>query len=113
MTEIELIEQLFDDLCPFVAERRSDPTALEVSTKSNPADFVTEMDTAVQERIVAAIGEAFPDDRVVGEESGMNDFPPMPAPGAGSSTPSTARQTSCGGTCRPLVFPSASPRGAR
>lgn len=78
MTEIELIERLLDDLCPFVAERRSNPAVLEVSTKSNPADFVTEVDTAVQARIVAAIGDAFPDDRVVGEESGMNGFPADP-----------------------------------
>lgn len=42
----------------------------ETSTKSGPADFVTETDIAVEEHVRAQIQQWFPDHRIVGEELG-------------------------------------------
>lgn len=44
-------------------------TELEVETKSNKSDLVTEIDRTTQDRIVTAIRESFPDDEIVGEEN--------------------------------------------
>lgn len=42
----------------------------QVSTKKNPADLVTEVDTAVERAVRAVIMAAFPDHAIVGEEYG-------------------------------------------
>ncbi|MFB6169090.1 MAG: inositol monophosphatase [Haloferacaceae archaeon] len=43
-----------------------------VETKSTPTDFVTDADHAAQDRVLAALGEAFPGEPVVGEEEGTD-----------------------------------------
>lgn len=47
---------------------------VEVSSKTSPGDLVTSVDLAVQERLVAALQEAYPSFGFLGEESGLNDF---------------------------------------
>lgn len=46
------------------------PNGAEVSTKENPADYVTVVDRAVELHVRDALGAAFPADRIVGEELG-------------------------------------------
>ncbi|HEX7039540.1 MAG TPA: inositol monophosphatase family protein [Trueperaceae bacterium] len=46
--------------------------SLGVSSKSSPGDFVTSVDLAVQERLVAALTAAFPGFGLLGEEAGLS-----------------------------------------
>ncbi len=41
-----------------------------VETKTGPTDYVTEADHAAQDRVLSVLGDAYPDDPVVGEEDG-------------------------------------------
>jgi myo-inositol-1(or 4)-monophosphatase len=78
MTEIQLIENVFDTLIPYVCERHADKKGLEVSSKSHATDLLTEVDLEVQRRIVGMIQQFFPEDIVVGEEEGYARYPDDP-----------------------------------
>ncbi len=56
------------DAARFVVDHR--PQDLQAVTKSSRTDVVTVMDQAAQERILAALAQARPDDAVLGEEAG-------------------------------------------
>jgi myo-inositol-1(or 4)-monophosphatase len=78
MTEIEVIENAFEALIPYVQKRHGDKEGLEVSSKSHATDLLTEVDIEVQRRIAALIQEHFPDDFIVGEEEGYEQYPDDP-----------------------------------
>ncbi|WP_285725478.1 inositol monophosphatase family protein [Psychromicrobium xiongbiense] len=60
-----------------VAETRSyRPSG--VTTKANPADLVTELDTRIERQVRAVIGDRFPDHGFVGEEYGGEASPGRP-----------------------------------
>jgi len=75
MDEMLFIEQVLEDLSPFLLERFENRSAMTISHKSGLADLVTEADIEAQRRIESAIHDAFPGDVLVGEESGR-DRPP-------------------------------------
>ena len=78
MSELELIEEAFDALIPYVRERHEDREYLDISSKSHANDLVTEVDIEVQRQLVSLIQEAFPDDVVVGEEGRYARYPGDP-----------------------------------
>jgi fructose-1,6-bisphosphatase/inositol monophosphatase family enzyme len=78
--DLDACAELADELAHratrrIVADR---PAADQISTKSSPADWVTETDLAVERLVREALGDRFPGHRVVGEEygtSGPDDAP--------------------------------------
>jgi myo-inositol-1(or 4)-monophosphatase len=73
MRELELIQQIFGEVVPYVKVKYTDKERLNVSRKSDPCDLLTEADITVQHIAVERIHEAFPDDAVLAEELGMNE----------------------------------------
>lgn len=55
-------------------------TGLDVELKSGKTDVVTSADRDAQDRVVEVIGEAFPDEPVVGEEAGVPSSLPSAGP---------------------------------
>ncbi|MBI5094122.1 MAG: inositol monophosphatase [Candidatus Hydrogenedentes bacterium] len=76
MTEIAFIESVLTDVASYVRERYLDRTHLEVSTKTEANDLLTEVDLETQRRVVARINAQFPGDIVVAEEANLNVLPP-------------------------------------
>jgi len=72
MNEMAFIERTLRETAPFVGEKYADRSALEVCSKSDPNDLLTEVDLAVQDRIVAAIRKEFPGDAIFAEERGLS-----------------------------------------
>lgn len=70
--ELEACAELLDELAAFALDRilAERPRADQISTKSGPADWVTDTDLAVERHARAAVIERFPDHCVVGEELG-------------------------------------------
>jgi len=75
MTEMELLTDLLRDLSAYVRERYADRASVEVGSKSEPNDLLTEVDVAVQRRAMERIAREFPSDHFVGEEEGMHGTP--------------------------------------
>lgn len=80
MNEISAIEAVLDDISAYVVERYGQRDTLVVSTKASPTDFLTEVDIAVQKRIVEHLMDIFPTDVLIGEESGLDYFKGSPPP---------------------------------
>ena len=78
MREIELIQTILADATTLVREKFAQRDALSVSSKSHPTDLLTEVDVAVQRRVVAGIRAVFPDDAIVGEEEEFSRVPADP-----------------------------------
>jgi len=75
MTELELIQELLEDTGRFVREKYADRTSLEITSKRHPNDLLTEVDLAVQDRIVARVREVFPADAIAAEERDFSRLP--------------------------------------
>ena len=73
--EIDLIQDVLSEASAIVAEKYARRESLEVGSKADPNDLITEADLAAQDLIVGRIGEAFPNDKIVAEESGMHEIP--------------------------------------
>lgn len=78
MIEIELIENAFAAVTPYVRERHADKAGMEISSKDHATDLLTEVDLEVQRRVAAMITEAFPHDLIVAEEEGRTRYPDDP-----------------------------------
>ncbi|GMW02548.1 MAG: inositol monophosphatase [Candidatus Hydrogenedentota bacterium] len=75
MTEIAFIEAELRAVSEYVRDRYNARHEVHISHKIDPNDMLTEVDLAVQERIVARIRDEYPDDIIVGEESGLHELP--------------------------------------
>ena len=73
--EIQFIRELLDELASYVRERYADRTSVEVTSKSEPNDLLTEVDLAVQQRAMERIAQVFPGDLFLAEEAGMSRIP--------------------------------------
>jgi len=78
MREIEPIEKMLSQASVLVMDYHRNLGSLNVATKSDPVDLVTQADIETQQLIVHTIGEHFPDDVIVGEESGFDRYPDDP-----------------------------------
>jgi myo-inositol-1(or 4)-monophosphatase len=70
--DLDACAELVDEVAAFAVERivAERPRLDQISTKSGPADWVTETDVAVERQVREAILARFPGHRVVGEELG-------------------------------------------
>lgn len=78
MRELELIAQIFGEAVPYVKVKYTDKDRLQVSSKSDPNDLLTEADITVQHIAIERIHEAFPEDEVLAEELGVGHNAPVP-----------------------------------
>ena len=78
MTELELIENILEELMPYVRKRRLEKDTLGIQSKEHANDLLTEVDLETQRRIVEKIQAVFPDDCIVGEEEEFSKFPEDP-----------------------------------
>jgi len=80
-SELDACAALMDEVAARAMERivTERPRADQVATKTTAADWVTETDLAVERLVREAIGERFPDHRVVGEEYGSSGGDDAPA----------------------------------
>jgi len=76
--EIALIQNQLSITSKFIRKRYADRDAVAVSSKTDANDLLTEVDAAVQAMIIEAIHARFPDDAIVGEESGYDRMPADP-----------------------------------
>jgi myo-inositol-1(or 4)-monophosphatase len=78
---VEACAELMDELAGRAIDRivADRPRADQIATKASPADWVTETDLAVERLVREAIGERFPDHRIVGEEYGTTGEDDAPA----------------------------------
>ncbi len=74
MNEISAIQEALKSVSPYVNEQYQNRDNLIVSTKTNPTDFLTEVDINVQKEIVMLIKSYFPNDTIIAEESGLDLF---------------------------------------
>ena len=79
MTEIDLITELLQENGAYAQERYACRDEIVVDSKTDANDILTEVDLAIQERIVARVRDAFPSDTIVAEEAGLSDTPDSPA----------------------------------
>ncbi|MEX2671727.1 MAG: inositol monophosphatase [Phycisphaeraceae bacterium] len=75
MREVAFIERLLPEIGAYVAASRGDRVAMQVASKADPVDLITEIDREAQRRIEQAIAAEFPNDKIVAEENGMDRFP--------------------------------------
>ena len=78
MVEIHFIEQLLSKVSPYVQSRYQERSTLEVTTKSNSEDLLTEVDLEVQRQLTTSIQRRFPEDQVIGEEFPADQVPDDP-----------------------------------
>jgi len=78
--ELSARAELVDELARWAIDRiPTRPERGQIATKTSDADWVTETDLAVERHVREAIGERFPEDRIVGEEYGATDADDAPA----------------------------------
>lgn len=75
MIELEFIQDTLHHQSKFAREAYARRASLDVSTKVDANDLLTEADLAIQDVIVQGIQAAFPGDHIVGEENGLNILP--------------------------------------
>jgi myo-inositol-1(or 4)-monophosphatase len=78
MKEITFIEQMLKVTSVLVREKYLQRSQIEVGTKSEANDLVTEVDLVVQDYIVEQIAHLFPDDIIAAEERGLANIPQDP-----------------------------------
>lgn len=76
--EIEFIKETLEEMSAFVRERYADRTDLQVSSKADPNDMLTEVDLAVQQQTSERLKQVFPEDLFLGEENDMWQPPTTP-----------------------------------
>lgn len=78
MKEIDFIERILKDLSVFLIDTYSERSGIEVSSKRDPNDLLTEVDLAVQDRIVEALAREYPGDAIAAEERDLSRNPDDP-----------------------------------
>lgn len=78
MTEIQLIEEMLRETTEIVQEKYIVRASVEVTTKSDPNDLLTEADLAVQDVICERIAQIFPNDAIAAEERNLDHQPADP-----------------------------------
>jgi len=74
-SELNFIEGFLRSQAGYVVEMYNKRKDVSISTKSNAADMLTEVDLTVQQRAVEAVNAAFPGDWIVGEEGEYTIYP--------------------------------------
>ncbi len=76
MVESDFIKTFLENNCGYVLDKFKDKYYLTVtSKKADPNNLVTEVDLTIQKRFVDAVRATFPEDLVIGEESGLDKLP--------------------------------------
>jgi len=75
MKELAFIENMLNDLAPFVRDQYANRQHVDVSRKTSPTDLVTAVDIEVQRRTMERLDAAFPGDALMAEELNMTDPP--------------------------------------
>jgi len=79
MQELDFIKRFLENHREYVLEKYHDKAYLTVTNKqADPNNLVTEVDLTIQKRFVDAVRDAFPEDLVIGEESGLDKLPDKP-----------------------------------
>jgi len=78
LKEIEFIETALSQVSDYVREQYARRESLDVATKADATDLLTEADLGVQDRLVEQIRQVFPADAIVAEERGMAGAPDDP-----------------------------------
>jgi myo-inositol-1(or 4)-monophosphatase len=73
--ELHFIESFLRSQSDFVKNGHKEKQSVQVSTKRDAIDMLTEVDLAVQERAIEAIHAAFPGDWIVAEEGKYSKYP--------------------------------------
>lgn len=75
MQEFEFIREALDDLAVYVRGKYAQRHAVEITSKSEDNDLLTEVDLAVQDELARRIAAQYPGDFIVGEEAGLSTIP--------------------------------------
>ena len=75
MDEYQFIGEILREMSVRLEVEFRNRDALEVKTKSDPTDQLTQVDVAIQEYISGKIRDSFPDDLIIGEESNLHVLP--------------------------------------
>jgi len=76
--DLDFIHEFLQKNWDYVLEKYRDKNRLTVTSKSEPADLLTEVDLTIQKRFADAVAETFPTDLVVGEEGDLGKVPTNP-----------------------------------
>ncbi len=74
MSEIQCIEYALNAVSEYIQEKYKTRDTLEIATKANTTDFLTEVDITVQKVIVNYLRSKYPDDILIAEESGLDSM---------------------------------------
>jgi myo-inositol-1(or 4)-monophosphatase len=73
MTEREFLQHFFESNAAYIMSKYEDRARLAVASKSEPTDFLTEVDLTLQTRFIQDLHEHFPSDAVLAEEADLNN----------------------------------------
>jgi len=79
MADIDFIRDRLQEAASLVATRYAERDQVHVTSKTEANDLLTEVDLAVQKLLVDRIRQSYPNDVIVGEEDGYNQFPEDPS----------------------------------
>ncbi len=74
MKEVDFINSFFEEIRQPILNLYKKRTEIESSTKTDPTDYLTKADLFVQSSFLERLYKYFPEDRLVGEESGFSDY---------------------------------------
>ncbi len=75
MPELAFITKFLKANRKYVLEKYRNKSEITIAAKEDPSDLLTEVDLTVQKRFLDAVRESYPDDLVIGEESGLDVLP--------------------------------------
>lgn len=73
MEELKFVEKLLLSVSDYICKQYLNKKDLKISTKKHANDLLTEVDVNVQQMLVKSIKEQYPNDLIVGEESGLDE----------------------------------------
>ncbi len=73
-SEIEIINEFFKEIKPYIVNSYEKKEEVTVTTKRDATDFLTEVDLFVQSSFVKKVKKIFPDDLIIGEEAGLSKY---------------------------------------
>lgn len=74
MDDLKYLEELLNFVSKYIVKQYVNRKNLHVSTKKHANDLLTEVDVNVQKLIVEKIKKQFPNDLIIGEESGLDSI---------------------------------------
>ncbi|MCK9548029.1 MAG: inositol monophosphatase family protein [Sphaerochaeta sp.] len=74
MSEIQRIEYALHSVSEYIREKYRTRDTLEIATKANTTDFLTEVDITVQKVLINYLRSQYPDDVMIAEESGLDSI---------------------------------------